>query len=79
MDGVPVNVGTRGRDAPQASRLSSLRVQPQSHVLEGWEPPPQIHGGLWAPYLDHGAHNLPGFIVQLVSTPVGIQALQLSG
>lgn len=54
-------------------------VQPQSHVLKGWEPLPQIHAGLRAPYLDHGAHNLPGFIVQLVSTPVGIQALQLSG
>lgn len=40
---------------------------------------PQIYAGLWAPYLDHGTHDLPGFVVQLVSTPVGIHVLQLCG
>lgn len=76
-DGVTVN--PRDRDVPQASRPSSLEVQTQNPVQEGWEPLFQICAGLWGPYLDHGTHNLPGFVIQLVSTPARIQAPQLSG
>lgn len=30
-------------------------------------------------YLDHGSHNLPGFLVEPLSIPAGIQALELCG
>lgn len=31
------------------------------------------------PYLDHGTHDLPGLVVELVSTPAGVQAPQFGG
>lgn len=36
----------------------------------------------WAPrmaYLDHGPYNFPGFLVELLSIPAGVQALELGG
>lgn len=30
-------------------------------------------------YLDHGPYNFPGFLVELLSIPAGVQALELGG
>lgn len=35
-----------------------------------------MHG---TPYLDHGSHNLPGFLVEPLPIPPGVQALELCG
>lgn len=64
---------------PKHPDPAALRYSLKAMFRKGWEPLSQMCAGLWTPYLDHGTHDLPGLVVELVSTPAGVQAPQFRG